>query len=354
MNVSRRTLRGYSRRMERRHPRQFPLDDRRVYDAYIAGRQSAAVAVGVRVGLFDLLATGARSEEEIADALDVRARPLRSLLAALVAMEFLVPQGARVGLAPDVAEYLVRGKPGWLGGLVDLEIEHFLSPRSLLDALQRDEASVYGERDPWEAHEADPAAARRFTEAMHSVSARPAAGLAEVVDFTGVRSVLDVGGGSGALSIAIARVWPTVSCTVWDLQVVCDIAREYAANAGVSSRVSARVGDMFRDEFPSGHDVVLLSQILHDWPPDKGIVLLTKAMRALPPGGRIVIHEKLVDEDGRGPLANALVHLDMLVWTEGQQYSEAELRTMLDRAGFVDLECCATAGYWSVLTARKP
>jgi SAM-dependent methyltransferase len=340
--------------MERRNPRAFPLDDRRVYDAYIAGRQSAAVAVGVRVGLFDHLASAPRTEREIAASLNVRERPLRSLVAALVAMEFLTLDGDRVGLAPDVAQYLVRGKPGWLGGLVELEIEHFLSPKSLLDALERDDASVYGDRDPWEAHEADPHQARRFTEAMHSVSERPAAGLAEVVDFAGVRSILDVGGGSGALSIAIVKAWPSLRCTIWDLAVVCEIARGYANDAGVSERIDAVAGDMFGDAFPAGHDVVLLSQILHDWPPSKGAELLRKAARALPAGGRIVIHEKLVDDDGLGPLANALVHLDMLVWTEGQQYTEAGLRAMLEDAGFAKVERRATAGYWSAIIARKP
>lgn len=81
-------------------------------------------------------------------------------------------------------------------------------------------------------------------------------------------------------------------------------------------------------------------------------LLLHKAKAALPPGGRVLIHEKLVDEDGRAPLANALVHLDMLVWTEGQQFTEQELREMLEEAGFSAMERKATAGYWSVIQAR--
>ena len=103
-------------------------------------------------------------------------------LAALFAMGLLERDGDRFRLAPDASDYLVRGRPGWLGGLIELEMEHFLSPRSLLDALEKGDPSVYGEEDPWEAHEADPEKALRFTEAMHSVSERAAAGLAEVVE----------------------------------------------------------------------------------------------------------------------------------------------------------------------------
>jgi SAM-dependent methyltransferase len=339
-----------------RDPKQFPRDDRRVYDAYIAGRESAAVAVGVRLGLFDALGHRPRTEEELRAHLGVRERPLRSLLAALSGMRF-VERGPddRYALADDVADYLVRGKPGWLGGLIDLEIEHFLSPAALLDAMTADRPRVYGETDPWEAHEADPEAARRFTAAMHSVSERPAAGLAEVVDFSGVKRLLDVGGGSGALSIAIARAWPSIECVIWDLDVVCGIAREYVQRAGLSSRVSAATGNMFTESYPPGFDAVLLSQILHDWPEEKGLALLRKAHAALPPGGTVLIHEKLVDDDGRGPRANALVNLDMLLWTEGQQFTLAQLQALLTAAGFPaeTVKRRDTAGNWSVVTAAK-
>lgn len=336
-------------------PDPFPRDDRRIYDMYVAGRQSAALAVGVRLGLFDALEASPRTAVELREALAVKERPLRSLLVALRAMGLVEPDGDRFRLAADASDYLVKGKPGWLGGLVDLEMEHSLSPQSLLDALTSDHGSVYGGEDPWEAHEADPEKARRFTVAMHSVSERPAAGLARVVDFSDTKSILDVGGGSGVLSIAIAREWPNVRCTIWDLEVVCSLAREYVSAAGLSDRVLAEPGDMFGRDFPTGHDVVLLSQILHDWPPDKGLGLVRKAHAELPPRGRLLIHEKLVDEDGRGPLANALVNLDMLVWTEGQQFTEGGLRGMLREAGFADADIGreTTAGYWSVLTARK-
>jgi acetylserotonin N-methyltransferase len=260
------------------------------------------------------------------------------------------PDGYR--LSADASDYLVRGKPGWLGGLIDLEIESFLSPKALLAALESGKPRVYGEIDPWEAHLRDPERARAFTEAMHSISERPAAGLAEVVDFSGVKRLLDAGGGSGALSLAIAAAWP-VQCVVWDLPVVCPIAREHAAAAGLADRVTAEPGDLFADSYPPGFDAVLFSQIFHDWPPEKDAELLRKAHAALPPGGLVLIHEKLVDADGSGPLANALVNLDMALWTEGQQLTEAELRAMLETAGFGRIEHRATAGYWSVITGRR-
>jgi SAM-dependent methyltransferase len=338
-----------------RNPQRFPRDDRRVYDAYIAGRESAALAVGVRLGLFDALDGQPRTEGELRARLAVKERPLRSLLAALRGMGLVERHGETYALAPDASDYLVRGKPGWLGGLIDLEIESFLSPAALLEAMKADTARVYGEADPWEAHAGDPELARRFTAAMHSVSERPAAGLAEVVDFAGVERLLDVGGGSGALSIAIARAHPHVQCVVQDLPVVCELAREYAERAGVAASVTARPGDMFAQELPKGFDAILFSQILHDWPPERGGELLAKAHRALGPGGIVLVHEKLVDDDGLGPKANTLVHLDMLLWTQGQQFTFTQLRALLEEAGFPpgSVERRETAGYWSVVLARK-
>lgn len=339
--------------MSRRNPARFPLDDGRVYDHYIAGRRSAALAVGVRAGLFDALAQAPLTQAEVAARCGWLARPTRSLLAALLAMGVVVRAGAAFALAPDAAAYLVRDRPGSLWGLIDMEVEAFLGPQALLEALTTGKTSVYGDEDPWERHARDPSRARAFTAAMHSISERPAAGFAEVAPLGDARTLLDVGGGSGALSLAAAGAFPGLTCIVLDLPAVCAIAAEYAAAAGLGARVRTHPADMFADPWP-GADAVLFSQILHDWPPARGRDLLGEAFAALPPGGLVLIHEKLVDDDGRGPLANALVHLDMLVWTEGQQYSEGELRAMLTDSGFVGVTRQATAGAWSLVVGRVP
>ena len=340
--------------MNRRHPKAFPLDDQRVYDIYVAGRASAAMAAGVRLGLFDLLDASPRSMTAIAAALELRPRPTRSLLAALQAIGLIVPVDDQYALSPEAAAYLVRNRPGSLWGLVDMEVDEFLDPNRLIRALRSDGPSIYGGEEPWEAHSQDPEKARAFTAAMHSVSERPAAGFAEVAPLAHVQRMLDIGAGSGALSIAAARQFPNLGCTPYDLEVVTPIAAEYIQAAGLGERVVPLAGDMFTDPFPDGHDAVLFSQILHDWPFETGAKLLAKAFHCLPSGGRILIHEKLVDDDGLGPRSNALVHLDMLVWTKGQQYSHSEIHSALQEAGFVNSKIEATAGYWSLASAEKP
>ena len=322
-----------------------------VYDAYIAGRQSAALAAAVRLGLFDALAPGALPLEELARRLGVAPRPLGHLVRALVAMDLLERGPGGIELGAEAAAELVTGAPGSLCGLIDLEVENFLTPRLVLEALRSDAPSVYGGDDPWAAHQRDPERARAFTRAMHSISLRPGEALAESVDFSRGGLLLDLGGGSGALSIALARRWPELRCAVVDLPEVCELAEEYVAGAGLEGRVETLAADFFADPLPPA-DAVLLSQILHDWTPERGEALLRRVRGLLRPEGRVLVHEKLVSDDGRGPLANALVDLDMLVWTEGQQYSAASLAALLERSGFEGVSSRRTTGYWSVVEAR--
>jgi hypothetical protein len=103
----------------------------------------------------------------------------------------------------------------------------------------------------------------------------------------------------------------------------------------------------------AGADLLLLSQILHDWTPQQCAQLLNSAFEAIEPGGTIWLHEKLIDARG-GPAANALVDLDMLFWTEGQQLSHADAHAWLGAAGFEQIQIIPTVGYWSVVTARRP
>jgi predicted O-methyltransferase YrrM/DNA-binding transcriptional ArsR family regulator len=334
-----------------RRGRALP-DDGRIYDAYIAGRQSAALAAAVRVGLFDLLADEPLAPEEIARQLDLRPRGLRALLRVLAAMGLVSRSGERVTLSADASSFLVRGKRGWLGGLIDLEVDHFLDPARVLEALRRDGASIYGEEDPWARHAVDPERARAFTVAMHSISELPGGALAEAIDLSSVRRLLDVGGGSGAVSIELAGVWPQLRACVWDLGTVCAVAQEYIDAADLGDRVQILAGDIFAEPWPTGYDAALFSQILHDWPPERGRELVARAVDALPAGGLVLVHEKLLTGDA--PLANALVDLDMLVWTEGQQWEVREVTALLADLGLEGITHTPTVGYWSVVVGAKP
>ena len=179
-------------------------------------------------------------------------------------------------------------------------------------------------------------------------------GLARLAAFDGVRRLLDVGGGSGCFSIALAQQRPRLRATVMDLPAMTRLADRYIEDAGVRAQVDTRVVDMFREAWPEGYDAIFMSNIFHDWNQDTCAVLAARSLEALPPGGRILLHEMLLADDGSGPLAAAGFSMMMLAGTQGRQYSFSELARILTDAGFVDPQVTEAHGDFSLVSARKP
>ncbi len=206
----------------------------------------------------------------------------------------------------------------------------------------------------WETGQVDPETAGRIARFMQSHSAAAAAGLARNGDFTGVTRILDVGGGSGVFSIALAQRYPEKRCTVMDLPTMCQMASEYIAEAAVTERVDTRSVDMFRDTWPSGHDGIFFSNVFHDWSFETCAELAANAFTALPGGGQILLHEMLLDESGTAPRTAAAFSILMLGGTRGQQFTFSELQTLLAGAGFTDISAAPSYGYHSLVRGHKP
>ncbi len=169
-----------------------------------------------------------------------------------------------------------------------------------------------------------------FIAAMHRGAAERAPLVVRAVGTEGVARMLDVGGGSGAYSIAFARASETLRAEILDLPAVLPIAEGHIAEAGLADRVSTRVGDLRTDDLGSGYDLVLLSSICHMLGPEENRDLLSRAARALAPGGRVVVSDFVLDEDGTAPRQAVLFSLNMLVGTpSGRSYRESEYRAWL-------------------------
>jgi SAM-dependent methyltransferase len=194
-----------------------------------------------------------------------------------------------------------------------------------------------------------------FIAAMHRNAAMRAPLFVRTVGTQGVKRLLDIGGGSGAYAMAFAQASPDLEAEVFDLATVTPIAQKHIADAGLSARVKARVGDLRRDAFGAGYDLAILSAICHMLGPDENRDLIRRAFAALAPGGRLAIQDHIMSDDGTRPRAGALFAINMLVGTpSGSSFTLREYASWLEGAGFVDVKHLPLPGPNDLVLATRP
>jgi 3-hydroxy-5-methyl-1-naphthoate 3-O-methyltransferase len=299
------------------------------------------LAAADELDLFTRLSgTAGITSDELVRALGIHPRPAEMLLTCCAALGLLEKDGGRYRNSPLAEEFLVRSKPYYFGGFVKM-LDQRLYPGwgKLTEAIRSNRPTTW-DPDKQESLYAgeDPAMLTLFWEAMHSVSTFTARAAAEAVDFSHFQQLMDVGGGSGAYDIELCRRYPHLRATVYDLPFVTKIAADKIAAAGLRDRIGTVSGDFFADAvFPAGHDAILLSMIMHGWGEAKNREILRKCHAALPSGGAVIISELLTNDEKTGPVPAALMSLNMLIETEGRNYTPAEYGAWLGELGFRDI-----------------
>jgi hypothetical protein len=329
-------------------------DDRPLWDVVTAIWGYPAILVAHKLKLFERLAIKPLTLGEICAALKIGRRPATALLALCASRGFIAFQDGFYSLTPVSEDYLLPSSPTYFGWFLDASTP-VVQPwfEKILAAVATDQPQG-ASSDPggvfasWQAERAV-----RNTRAMHSASMAAALAWPGQLDLSHHKVMLDVGGGSGAHAIGAATIWPQLTGVVLDQGPICEVAREFAEQHGLSDRVFVYPADFFADPFPAA-DLHFYGMILHDWPPERGCFLVRKSFESLPAGGRIIVHEMLFDDHHTGPFPAAAFNLTMLVTMLGQQYSGAEIATMLAQAGFTGIQIKPTFGYWSIVVAAKP
>ena len=313
-----------------------PAADRRALSTVAYGFiASKALFAALEIDLFTLLADGGRRADELAECAGIAENRMRTLLHALAALGLVVREGDGYSNAPASGRYLVRGNGAELGEYYRLQIGRQIYPA--LVHLDAGMAGIGGAFDTLAGLMADPVQARTFTDAQHAGSLAAARVLASRLDLGGARSLLDVGGGSGAFSIALCAANPRLRATVLDLPAVLAVADGERAAAGLSDRISLLPGDATSAEWPRGQDVVLMSYLLSALDATQIDVVLATAAACLDAGGRLVVHDFVLDDDGDGPPFAALWFLQYLAYNpRGVSFSAADLCRRLADHGFVD------------------
>jgi hypothetical protein len=321
----------------------------------IAAPDALAVAI-VHLDLFTELARDPTDVPGLCTRLGLHLRPSDVLCTLLVALGLLVRRADGV-LEPTATarEFLMAGAPfdarAYYAAMADKP-----GVADFLKVLRTGRPAHWpGEDAPgdWHASMHDTGFAEAFTAAMDCRGRVLAPALAAAVECPSTLRLLDIGGGSGVYSLAMAERFPGLSATVLEAPPVDAIARRTIDAAGLGARAEVCAADMFADPWPTDHACHLFSNVLHDWDEAECRAILAKSAAALPVGGRILVHDMLLDDDKAGPLWTAEYSVLLSTITQGRLYSAAEIGSWLAGHGFGIVSRAPTALGRSVLVAAR-
>lgn len=296
--------------------------------------QTCALHAGAMLDVFTPLGEGAMTASALAARLGCDARALGMLLCALAAMGLLVKSGQDFSLAEPAREFLDTRSPRYIGSVIRHHHRLMASWAELPEAVRTGRPRLD------RVHRATDAEGREdFLMGMFNLAMGIAPRLAQAVDLSGRRRLLDLGGGPGTYAVHFCLANPELTATVFDLATTRPFAESVSRRFGVADRVDFAAGDYLGDPVPGGYDVAWLSQIFHAEDPDGCMTILGKAVGALKPGGLVFIHDFMLRDSLDGPEFAALFSLNMLLVTpHGQSYAEGRIREMMQRAGLKDIE----------------
>jgi len=295
-----------------------------------AFRISRIILTAHELDIFTILHDGPLTSMVVAKAAGANERATDRLMNALVPIGLLKKSGSQFSNTDFTNRFMIKGQPTYMGGLAHLV--HLWKSWSTLTEAVKTGTSVamtkpIGDRDE--------AWLESFIAAMHSRGLQQAKEVAAVLDLSQTKSMLDIGGGSGAFTFEFIRENPAIRGTIFDLPNVIPITRQYISREGFDDSITTINGDYLKDKFGYDYDLVFVSAVIHINSPEENRLLINKCAEALNPGGQLVILDHIMTDDRTGPAVGTFFALNMLVGTEkGDTYTEKEIKAWMQDAGF--------------------
>jgi hypothetical protein len=303
--------------------------------------------VASEVGLFEALAAGPATIEELASQTGVPSRTIAIAAAAMVSLGLIEQDGVHYQNGEPAAAFLA-GKPG-----PDLRpmlrfFDQISYPtwQKLADAVRTGNGQAqFGKFDKRQQE--------IFSAGVESFSGPGAAALATNYDFGRHRKVLDVAGGTGSFLVAVLKRHANLRGTLFELPGPCAVARQKLANLPEGSRIDIVEGDVFKDALPAHHDALIVANTAHVFSVPHNIELMRKIRTGVQPGARLLLVDLWTDPSHTQPGPAALISGEFLVISgEGQAYSEQEADTWLGQTGWKKIEKTPLAGPTSLIVAE--
>ena len=297
---------------------------------------SKALFAGLHIDLFTELADGPKTPQQLSEATGVPVNRIVMLTTALASIGILTwADDTRLQNSPAAESFLSSRSKYDFGDYLRYQIDQQMYPFLLqLNAVMNDDLSddAIASYRHWMADEEQ---ASVYSESQHSGSLGPGRTLARLVDLSGATNLLDVGGGTGAMTISLCKAYQDLHSTIIDFPNVAEIGWRFIAEAGLVDRVRYIPGNAVEVAWPGNQDAILMSYLLSGVPGGAVETLLGNAFNALAPGGKLLIHDFMVEEDRSGPPLAALWQLQHMAFTpEARSLSVGWLIRTGDKIGF--------------------
>lgn len=311
---------------------------------------SFALLAGMELDLFSALKDGPMTVDQLASALGVTAIKLQPLLYALVVAGLLTVEGDRFANTPEAGHFLVRGKPSFLGASQEITASNWSRALKTAAAIR-----AGGPVDSLDYHSSSSDELVAAFRGFYAGAVSDARRLMKLHDFSSYSSLLDVGGGSGGLAIAMVEANPNLQATVADLPMVTAITRQFVEEAGVADRVQVLTADAVRDTLTGSYDVIVARHVVQVLSAADARTLLSNLAAVLRPGGEIHLIGWILDDSRTSPQNTVGYNLVLLTsYQDGQAYTEGEYRDWLIGAGFVTPRRVSFPEGGSIFSAHKP
>jgi SAM-dependent methyltransferase len=301
-------------------------------------RASRVILTANNLRVFENIGKG-RSAADLAAVLKTDPRATEILLDAVASLGLLSKKGETYRLSPPAKQFLLPDSPWYQGDMLRHADTLWKNWSGLDNVVSTGVPNRRGDR----LHDV-------FIRAMHNNAVLRVKAVVDALDLRSVRTALDLGGGPGTYSVALAK--RGIDVTLFDLPDTLEVAQELIRQSRAKN-ISFRAGDFHFDNIGSGYDLAFLSQVLHSNSEAEALALLGRVHDALAPNGRIAIHEFTLNEDRASPVPGALFSVNMLVNTSGgRSYTPREMKGWLTSVGFRKITVKAL-GDTVLVTGRK-
>ncbi len=309
------------------------MDPLAIKELVYSFQRSRILLTGFELDIFTNIEESGITSKQLAQTLQLNEHACDRLLNALTSLGFLEKQDQLFFNTADSFNFLSKKSPRYQAGL--MHSNHLWNTWSHLTEVVKTgtpahSSEINARGEDW---------LTAFISAMHDRAIKQAPQQLADIDLSGVKALLDVGGGSGAYSMEFINREPEIKATVFDLPNVVPITNEFIEKEGFGGKIKTYTGNYTKDDLPEGFDLVFLSAVIHSNPLETNQQLIKKCFKALNSNGQIIIQDWIMNNDRTEPTSGAIFSINMLVGTDGGDcFTEKEVTEMLTSAGFKHIQ----------------